>query len=310
MFVHPLASQMENWHKEHNGVWDDPEWAAYLAEFQALVSSKTTELLEVHDNAGKFGMSKSGGCTRAAALKLLGAEGEHFSGSTRTTFFIGHLVECMAIATLKALGYDVQGTQLALETEFFRSYTDGVITDFEGKPTMLSVKSAGYKKSGRERRGNDWKWVRRGFPELPFAGVLKAQPGHYAQMQAEMYAHGTKQALYLVVAKDIIKNMEEDPYLGEGGNGSLTFYAEVVPYNEDFVYNQLLPTWQEQWEQVQQGRAGKARYINTAGVYGELKPASTGREPNAAVTGTFNPCDYCDLVAACKTNLLQSFRRR
>jgi len=120
----------------------------------------------------------------------------------------------------------------------------------------------------------------------------------------------TKQALYLVVAKDIIKNMEEDPYLGEGGNGSLTFYAEVVPYNEDFVYNQLLPTWQEQWEQVQQGRAGKARYINTAGVYGELKPASTGRQPNAAVTGTFNPCEYCDLVAACKTNLLQSFRRR
>lgn len=310
MYGHGLAKDMEQWHAQHNGRHDDPEWLDYLKDFEGLVLSKTDELRAEHTNAGKFGMSKAGGCTRASALKRLGHEGTPFSGSSRVTFFIGHLVECLGIATLNALGHKVEGSQLTLTNDLFYSATDGVMPSFEGQRTLLSVKSAGYKKSGRERRGNDWKWVRRGFPELPFTGVLKAQPGHYAQMQAEMYVDGAQQSLYLVVAKDIVKNMEDDPYLGAEGNGSLTFYTELVPYNADFVHNQLLPVWTEQEKAVQAGRPGPARYLNTGGIYGELKPASTGREPNAAITGTFNPCDYCDLVAACKTELLANFRRR
>ncbi len=315
MYGHRLAREMEEWHASHNGRAGDPEWEAFVRDYQSLVADKAEELLEEHNNNGKFGMSKAGGCSRASGLKRLGHKGTPLTGSSLVTFFIGHLCEGIAIATLRRLGHNVQshgenGGQIEVSTGLFHSYTDGVLDDFEGKGrTLLSVKSTGYKKSGRERRGSDWKWVRRGFPELPFQGVLKSQPGHYAQAQAEMHADGASQSLYIVVAKDIIKAMEDDPFLGAEGNGSLTFYAEIIPYNGDFVHNQLLPVWEAQEKAVQQGRPGPARYLNTGGVYGELKPASTGREPNAAVTGTFNPCDYCDLIAACKTDLLANFRR-
>ena len=305
MFGDPIARAMEDWHREHAGRHDDPEWGLFVADLLELVRAKADELLEEHTNEGLFGMSKAGGCTRAVALKSIGYEPEPLSGSTRVTFLIGHLVEGIAIATLRRLGYEVQshdpdGGQIRARRWPFSSATDGIIADLRGRPASLSVKSTGYKKSGFERKGAEGRWVRRGFPELPFHGVLGAQPGHWAQMQAEMWALGLEQALYVVVAKDIIKSMEGDPYLGPEGNGSLCFYAEVVPFNPEFVEQQLLPTWERTMAAVTEGRAGPAYYITSAGMYTEIAPAATGRVPNAERTGTFNPCDYCDIIAGCR----------
>lgn len=313
MYGHSLSRRLEEWHMEHNGQAGDPEWDTFLADFGSLIAIKSAELSEEHDNGGKFGMSKAGGCTRAAGLKLLGNEGTPFSGSTRVTFFIGHIAECIAIASLRSLGYAVGGTQQpVLLDDLMHSYSDGIIADFEGKETILSVKSAGYKKSGQERRGANRIWVRRGFPELPFAGVKASQPGHWVQMQAEMAGAELDQALYLVVAKDIIKAMEEDPYLGDGngeGNGSLTFYSEVVPYDAEFCESALIPTWQAQAAAVASGRPGDAMFFSKAGKYVKLAASSQSWQPNAEKTGTYNPCNYCDLVAACKSDLIGHFRK-
>jgi hypothetical protein len=313
MYGHGLSRQMEEWHKEFNGAAGEPAWDAFLDDFQTLLASKARELSEEHDNDGKFGMSKAGGCTRAAGLKLLGAEGSPFSGSTRVTFFIGHLAECIGIASLRALGYEVGGSQQAVTIgEFMHSYSDGIIADFDGEETILSVKSAAYKKSGQERRGANRIWVRRGFPELPFMGVKASQPGHWVQAQAEMFGANINQALYLVVAKDIIKAMEEDPYLGDGdgeGNGSLTFYSELIKYDDQFCQNTLLPVWEQQWADVQAGRPGAPMFYNKAGEFVRLTASSQSWKPNADKTGTYNPCNYCDFVGACKTDLVSGFRK-
>lgn len=309
MYGHRLARQLEEWHAAHNGQHADPAWESFLNDFQSLIALKATEMTEEHSNDGKFGMSKAGGCTRAAALKLLGNEPTPFSGSTRVTFFIGHVVECLAIASLRALNYEVGGGQQVVTIDdYMHSASDGIIADFDGAETILSVKSAGYKKSGKQGK----QWVRRGFPELPFMGVRRSQPGHYAQAQAEMYGSGISQVLYLVASKDIIKAMEEDPYLGDGdgkGNGSLTFYAELIKYDEMFCHTQLLPVWEKQWADVQAGRPGDAMFLTGDGGYAKLTAASQSWQPNAGKTGTYNPCNYCDLVSACKSDLVSHFRK-
>lgn len=305
---HRLSHDLEAWWYEHGGHPGDPAWAAWLQDYRTLIDGKwdelTTEHVNVNEDGGKaFGMSKAGGCTRAAVLKALGYEPEPFSGSTRFTFFLGHSIELMAIASLRALGYEVNGAQEPVYIgDMMASYSDAIMPDFEGQTTIVSVKSQGFKKSGKEWRGKRQIWVRRGFPELPFSGVREAQPGWWAQVQAEMRGSGARQALILVAAKDIVKAMEGDPYLdGATGNGSLTWYAELIPYDEQFVENHLLPVWALAKECLDDGEAGPAYILNNKrNEYVALDKASTSWKPNADRSGTFNYCAYCDMFNACK----------
>lgn len=337
MYGHPLARDMENWHKTHNGDHESPEWAAFLDDFSSLLAGKSEEMLTEHSNEDRFGMSKAGGCTRQASLKLLDHEREELSGSSLFTFWLGHMCEIAAVATLRQLGYTIEGTQVPVRIDpFMHSFSDGLITSgpdykdggipiplgsLDRFPTILSVKSTGYKKSGKERRGNKMTWVRRGFPELPFEGVKKSQASWWAQAQAEMHGSGIKQTILVAVSKDIIKAMEEDIYIGEGGidpntglfvtgNGSLTFYTELIPYDQRFCEKQLIPVWDEQWKLALNGDAGPAKFFNgKTGEYVSLKKADLSWQPNAGATGTFNPCAYCDMLPACNRQVASEWRQ-
>ena len=316
LYGHPIARQLETWWREHGGRHDDAAWQAYIADLRSTLPAKLDEISAEHingDGASKrFGMSKAGGCTRAAALKYLGHEGDPFTGSTLVTFHIGHLLECMAIASLRACGYAVDGAQAAVTIDpFMHSYSDGIIADLDGRPAILSVKTAGYKKSGKQGA----KWVRQGFPALPFEGVYAGQPSWWAQVQAEMYGTGIDQALVLVAAKDMVKAMEGDPYMGDEGNGSLSWYAEVVPYDPAVCKDQLLPVWQQTWDSVTDGKAGQpfvwhaeSRRYRQLTSPGDTKSGWGG--PNRDVTGTFNPCFGCDFATACVQQAANDYRRR
>lgn len=301
IFGHPIARAAERWWEQHGGEPGDPEWAAYLSDFRDLLPAKFAELNEEHVNDGRFGMSKAGGCTRGEGLKWLGAEREPLSGSTKHTFYLGHVLEVSTLALFTRLGFPIRGLQQPVRIDpFMHSFHDGLF-DLHAAKTVLSVKSAGYKKSGKEYRKSGPVWVRRGFPELPFQGVKVAQPGWFAQLQAEMHAEDAEQGLIFVTSKDIIKAMEGDPYLGPEGNGSLTFYAELIRRDDEFIENHLLPVWQDQWDAVQAGDPGPARFLNGAtGYYVDLNEADTSWKPNADRTGTFNPCLYCEMFDACK----------
>ncbi len=307
LYGHPIARELEAWMKEHGQEHNDEKWRAFIADLNNLMQSKFLELTSEHTNLNAegqkvFGMSKVAGCTRSAALKALGYESEPFSGSTKVTFFIGHQLEIFALALLRACGYVVGDGQARCTIEpMLASASDGIIT-MNGKQHILSIKSSAYKKSGKERSG---KWTRRGFPELPFEGVRSAQPSWWAQAQAEMYATGLTKTLVLVIAKDIVAAMKDDPYLGEEGNGSLTFYAEVIDYDERFVKDHLLPVWSITWDAVQNNELPPAYQLSKAdNRYVELEVASATWEPNATALGTpgapyFNVCAYCDQFTNC-----------
>lgn len=304
MYGHPIAKQLENWWKEHGGNPKSKAWQAYVKDRAALMVSKDMESVSEHDNDGRFGMSKAGGCVMAATLKFLGHESAPMDGSTLATFQIGHDIETMGLASLRAIGYEVEpfgpdGKQFTARIDpFMHSASDGQMV-LDSLRTIVSVKSAGYKTSGYDYKSK--KWRRFGFAQYPFDGVQKTSPGYYAQCQAEMHATGLTQTLFLVVAKDIIKAMKDDPYLGPGGNGSLTFYAEVVRYDEAFVKDALLPVWAEAWQQVQRGEIGRALVLNgSTKQFVELEVASPEKDPNRGKTGSYNPCLYCDLFNACK----------
>lgn len=327
MYGHGIAREMEEWHADHNGRANDPAWASFLDDFRAQLDVKQLELLQEHSNNGRFGMSKAGGCTRAAQLKALGYEPEPFSGSTRMTFLIGHMVECVVVSTLRACGYEIDGTQEPVTIDpFMHSYSDGLMKGGTGRfareigeHTILSVKSAGYKKSGRTRkRDGSYSYVRRGFPELPFEGMRRAQPTHWVQAQAEMHGYHLAgrpftQCLYTVCSKDIIKAMEDDPYLGDGdgkGNGSLTFYAEMIQYDPGFCERQLMPVWQRAWDEVEAGKAGGGYFIAKENDgFARLRSGDEDWKFNAGATGTYNPCNYCDLLSACRSHLAHNFHK-
>lgn len=315
MYGHPIARELEAWWRIHGARHDHPDWQSYLADLETLFPVKLAELGAEHvngdENGKRFGMSKAAGCTRAAALKYLGHESEPFSGSTLVTFHIGHLLECMAIASLRACGYQVDGAQSAVTIDpMMHSYSDGIIQWNDG-PALLSVKTIGYKKSGKQGS----KWVRQGFPALPFDGVYAGQPSWWAQAQAEMHGSGIHETLVLAVAKDIVKAMDGDPYLGDEGNGSLTWYAQLIQYDPEFCAKQLLPVWQTTWDSVTDGKAGPALVWNPQqGQYKRLvDPGDTKNGwggPNREVTGTFNPCFGCDFAKACVQELANDYKRR
>lgn len=317
MYTHGLTGQLESWWACHAARHDDPQWLAYCRDYQQFIATKSLELMSEHSNHDedgekRFGMSKAGGCTRQASLKLLGYEEEPFSGSTYVTFQTGHLLEGYAICTLRQLGYNVGvGAQerVALDP-FFSSASDGVIEDFDGLGrVVLSVKTAGYKASSYS--GEKRKPVRRGFPELPFEGVRKSQPSWYAQLQAEMAGHGVKHGLVVVVAKDTIKAFEGDPYME-----SLAFYAELIERDDAFIEGSLIPTWERQWADAKAGRAGAAmvlrgdtlEYVRLPELASNGSATSIWGGPNQAATGTFSPCGACPMKAACKQAMAQEYR--
>jgi hypothetical protein len=292
--AHPIAKEMEAWWKNHGGRPDDGEWIAYVNDFGSLLIDKLIEQSEEHDNEGRFGMSKAGGCTRAAGLKYLGHESE-LPGSVRATFAIGHQLEIMAIATLRACGYSVAGTQQRVTIDpYMSSSMDGVIV-LDGKHMGLSVKSMGYKMSGKRWAKGGVNWTRHGFAAMTANGAQAEQPGHWAQAQAEMRAAGLSSTLYVVVAKDMVKAMEGDPVLIN--NGSLTFYAEVIEYDDAFARFTLQDVWADAWHAVQQGIAPAGYYYTKNGRWVALNPHDA--DGNKAATGTYDPCSYCDLRDAC-----------
>jgi hypothetical protein len=302
--AHPIAARAEAWWQEHGGRHDSPEWNAFLANVAAKIPLKLKELSEEHTNNGRFGMSKAGGCTRAAALKLLGYDPEPFTGSTRFTFFVGHVLEVVGgICTLEALGYKVDGLQNRVSIDpFMESSSDGVL-DLDGTPTILSVKSTGYKMSGFDKRSNSWR--RFGFAQLPHDGVLGSFPSYYAQGQAEMLGSGITQTLVFVVAKDIIKSMQGDPSMKK--NGSLTFYAELIPADRKDAA-ELRRIWQHQWALAKQSAdPGPAMYFTKDREWIELDALDREGKggTNATLTGTFNPCGYCDLADTCKASAIK-----
>ena len=293
---HPLAREMEAfWASNHDG---SEVLAQYQSEFSSRLVTKFAEKMQEHSNNGRFGMSKTAGCTRAAALKFLGHKGEEFTGSTMFTFWLGHMCEVAAISTLECLGHHVDGAQQAVTVDpFMHSYSDGIVT-YRGEQMILSVKSTGYKMSGK-RSG---KYVRQGFAELPFGGVQKVQPSWWSQSQLEMHGSGIHKTLIVAVAKDIVKAFDDDEYLGPKGNGSLTFYVEEIPYSREWCERFAIPAWQHTWDSVQRGEAGTPLYLNKDTLrYVALERANENRMPNAERTGTYSPCAYCDFVAPCKS---------
>lgn len=308
MFTHPIAAEMEAWCKDHFGQHDDPAFQRYLSEFTSLLATKHGELLAEHSNDGRFGMSGAGGCTRKAGLKLLGHKPEPFSGSTLATFHIGHLVEVMTVSILRAMGYTIDGTQEPVRIDpFMHSYHDGVLTGGQfTAPVVLSVKSTGYKKSGQQRG----KFIRQGFPALPFDGIRKSQPSWWVQAQAEMHGSGIPQALVVVVAKDMVKAMEADPYMQE--SGSLTFYAELIDLDDAWCELELLPVWSSAWKDVQAG-FGPLPYVynpQTDGYARLPRPGGQQWDDNREATGSYNVCNYCDLVLPCKAQAAADARAR
>lgn len=307
-FTNKIARQCEEWWRDHAGRHYDPAWQSWLADFADLSRRKIDEQSREHDNRGRFGMSKAGGCTRAVALRLLGAPEEELSGSTRFTFWIGHQVEIMALATLKSIGLLVSastedGVQWRAAIDpYMLSYSDAVLvrpTQLMGvasADTVVSIKSASFKMSGKLRDGS---WKRYGFAQYPMDGVKATNPNYWAQMQAEMAGTGTERALFVVVAKDMIKAMEGDPILS-GENGSLSFYAEMVERDERFIEGKLKPMWSGRWELAQAGDPGDPYYLAKSGEYVRLDPLDRAKDgPNKKATGSYNPCLYCSLADAC-----------
>ena len=313
MYGNKIAAEMEQWWTDHAGRHDDAAWMWYLADYQLQLGHKFTELSAEHVNVGadgrkRFGMAGAGSCTRKAGLKVLGHEEEPFDGSTLVTFHIGHLLELLAICTLNACGHEVRGAQAPVEIQpMMTSFHDGTL-ELDGKKTILSVKSSAYKMSGQQRG----KWMRRGFTELPFEGVRKAQPSWWAQAQAEMHGAGIEQTLVVAVSKDIVQVFKKDPYMMD--NGSLTFYTETLEYDPLWCQHELLPIWGQAWDAVTDGRApGAFVYNPEVNRYIKLpKPGDSEAGwggPNQQATGSFNPCGGCGVVEACKGELAKEWRR-
>jgi len=302
---HPLAADLEKFWREHGSRHDDPAWQLYLKEFGGLLSAKLTEMGEEHSNGGLFGMSKAAGCTRAATLKAAGAEEEAFSGSTLVTFSLGHLCEILGIATLRAAGYEVTGVQQPVTIPgLMQSASDGIIS-IDGEQMILSVKSVGYKLSGRNKDGS---FKRYGFAQLPFDGILGAQATWWPQAQAEMHGSGLTKTMFLVVAKDMIKVMEQDEAMKE--NGSLSFYAEVVEYDRAWCEEELMKVWQQAKASVEANRLGlpwvfngKTKKYVQLPEPGVVDPKNIWGGANQTATGSFNFCGGCSLVDACREGI-------
>lgn len=304
MYSHPLTADIQKWWETHGADHKSEQWQAYLKELQELILVKCNEIGQAHENAGRFGMSGAGGCTRRAVLSLLGYEGEPHTGDSLVTFHIGHLLESVPIATLKVMGYEVEGLQEPIKVDpYMQSYTDGIIrsgprTDIP-YPCLLSVKTNAYKMSYYNKKAK--KFVRNGFPALPFDGVRVKQGSWWCQSQMEMRATGIPNSMVVVIAKDIVQAFKNDEWMQ-----SLSFYCELLI--EDAETQRLLDNaWTQAWQRAED----KAQitdipplFYGTEEEFVELpEPGHTElgwRGPNQDATGSFNPCFGCGFNAVCE----------
>jgi hypothetical protein len=313
MHTHPITKEIAAWWEAYGSNTSSAEWQLYVKHLSELVGVKCSEISEAHSNKGKSGMSGAGGCTRRPVLKMLGLPEEPHSGDTLVTFHIGHLLESIPIATLRAMGYTVEGTQEPVMVgDYMMSYTDGMITagprDDIAYPLPLSVKTAGYKMAYFSK---DAKKIRRnGFAALGFEGVRMGHPTWYAQSQMEMLATGAKETLVVVVAKDIIQAFKDDEFMQ-----SLSFYAELIKADEQ-QQKYISGTWKRTWE-IASDPSGiddvdhVPAYYYVNGKFIEIpEPGSKGGEkprgfsmwagPNQEAGLPFNVCATCGFRNVCQ----------
>lgn len=303
--VKDIAKACEAWWREHGSRYDDPEWRAYLKRYGELIVEKHKELSTEHTNVGpdgvrRFGMAGAGSCLRKATLKYLEAEREPLSGSTHATFHIGHLLEIMGICTLERIGCTIRGMQEPVTLGPMSSYSDGIIT-VGGLDYVLSVKTQGYKSSSFQKGT----YRRMGFPATVNGGVRQENAGWWVQLQAEMCGHVIHRGLVLVIAKDMILAMKDDPAMVK--NGSLTFYAEEIAYDAEFATKLLVPAWEGAFKSALDGEPYIPLIFTADGTFKELpKPgdiANGWSGPNKEVTGTYSPCFGCEVREACVKGL-------
>ena len=245
LFTHPLTKDINAWWGAYGSNTSSAEWQLYIKHLSELIGVKCKEISEAHSNDGRFGMSGAGGCTRRAVLKLLGCPEEAPSPDTAVTWHIGHLLESVPIATLRAMGYTVEGLQEPVKIDpIMLSYTDGIITtgprDDIPYPVCLSVKTMGYKMSFFSKDSK--KMRRNGFPSMCFEGVRNGQPSWYAQSQMEMLGTGNSHSLVVVIAKDIIQAFKDDEYMQ-----SLSFYAELIKADKG-QQGSIKDVWKDAWK--------------------------------------------------------------
>lgn len=314
-----VTRYLERFAQEHLGDHSSTAYLRYHELFAGHLLTKRAEQSEAHSNNGRMGMSKAGGCLRASAFSWIGAKGDPFSGSTRVTFEVGHLLECMTLALLEASGFELQGTQVVCDLPpAHYSYTDGVLLSGPVAlpyPLALSVKTAGMKMSGKNRDGS---FKRYGFCALPLDGVYQGQHDWYVQSQLEMAALGLQHSLVLVVAKDTVKTMESDPIMQE--SGSLSFYAEVLARVPDFEKpyqesgGEVLTLLRERMAEVFSFGSDPEELVRAAlsvlpvcsrpGRFVQLPApgdtASGWGGPNQKARGDFNTCHGCGYSALCR----------
>lgn len=288
-----IATAMTRWYAEHYGQHSDPEWLTFLNIYEAEVVKKLAEHRTPHENLinGKrvFGASGAGNCTRKAIYRWRGIPGEKPSGERAMTYFDGHMTEPFVLALLKSMGWKIDD-QVDVQREPFATKADGLIIEspgFDCAGDLMSVKSMGFKGTyGKNLRG---------FAELVEAGIRKAEPGYYAQAQAELWASGRKAVLFVVKARDQL-----------GAWPSL--YTELVERDERFM-GHLEWTWQSMW--LQKDLANPTAFVlNADSMTFEPLPAPGDvrkgwrDSPNWKADGRFSPCGTeaqpCEFARVCR----------
>jgi hypothetical protein len=156
----------------------------FIRNFSDVIGYKISELMEPHQR-DLYGFSTAGGCVRANYIRLQYPEHQELKYYDYHTFFLGHLIEVTAIASLRTVGYDVHSFQREVSIPpYMRSQIDGILSDGPND-YVLSVKSTSYKASVFSKGKN----LRKGFAALPLEGIL-GNPSHYVQLQLEMYSLG------------------------------------------------------------------------------------------------------------------------
>lgn len=307
-----VVAHLRRWVSENLRRHDSPGRLLYHEIFSRRLDEKRFEQEEEHDNKGLFGMSSAAGCMRANAAKRAGIPSEPVDADTLSTWEIGHLLECKALAILEASGFTLGSAQVECHLPpAHLSYADGVLTAGPVDlpyPVVLSVKTSSFKMSGKQRGGG---FKRYGFCALPLDGIYRGQPSWYVQAQLEMAALGIDNALVLVIAKDMVKAMQDDPIMQE--SGSLTWYAELVRSDRpskllslgtafDFreAYERLLDADPVSVPPVLY-RSGQAppdkRWIRLPAP-GDVESGWGGE--NQQATGDYNPCFSCQFASWCR----------
>lgn len=301
MYGHePLIRHLQSWCRD-NLPGGSPGRHALHEAWRRHFAAKLAEQEAEHDNAGLFGMSSAGGCLRAQALRRAGVKGAPAPGDDRVTWEMGHLGEVLALATLEASGFHLAQVQApAVIPGVFSSKVDGVL--YGGPvdlpyPLILSVKTASYKMGGAKKR--------RGFAALPLEGIANENGTWSVQAQLEMQALGMEHVLFLVLAKDMVKQYEGDPLLP-----SLSWYAELLPRVPGSV-GRIVEAHKLVLDTPAVPAIGVPPFTfwpngNGFKVVKLPEPGSKGTEksgwggPNQEATGRFNSCFSCAFAALCR----------